>query len=94
MGDKIYTGVNAFQYFFAIIQFNELFRWIQIGLAILMTIVGLAYKIWKWLKEAKADGVITKEEIHELVEETKDDVANIVDNTTDLVNDIKEHKRE
>lgn len=92
MGDKIYTGINIFQYIATIFQADLLFKWIQIGLAIIMTLVGIAYKVWKWYKEANEDGVITKEELHQLHEETKDDVSNLVDNTVDLIEDINEHK--
>lgn len=92
MGDKIYTGINIFQYIATIFQADLLFKWIQIGLAIIMTLVGIAYKVWKWYKEANEDGVITKEELHQLHEETKNDVSNLVDNTVDLIEDINEHK--
>lgn len=94
MGDKIYTGINIFQYVATIFQADLLFKWIQIGLAIAMTLVGIAYKVWKWYKEAKKDGVITKEELHQLHEETKDDVSKFVDNTVELIEDINEHKKE
>lgn len=92
MGDKLYTAGNCLVYLGAIIQTENLFKWIQLGLGILLTVVGIAYKVWKWHKEAKADGKITTDEVKELVSETKDDVIKVITDTKELVEDIDKNK--
>lgn len=92
MGDKLYTAGNLLVYLGAIIQPENLFKWIQLGLGILLTVVGIAYKVWKWHKEAKADGKITTDEVKELVSETKDDVIKVITDTKELVEDIDKNK--
>ena len=87
--DVIYGAGNTLVYMGAIIQPEVLFRWIQLGLGILLTSVGIAYKIWCWYKKAKADGKITGEEIEELIEENKDEVGKVIDDVEELVDDIK-----
>ena len=92
MGDKLYTAGNCLVYLGAIIQPEDLFKWIQLGLGILLTVVGIAYKVWKWHKEAKSDGEITTDEVKELVSETKDDVIKVITDTKELVKDIDKNK--
>lgn len=84
---------NVFQYIAIGIQTEKIFAWIQLGLAILCSLVLLLYRIWKWYKEAKADGKITGDEIKQLVEENKDNVVEIVDKTVDLIDDIKDNSK-
>lgn len=93
MGDKLYTAGNFLVYLGAIIQPENLFKWIQLGLGILLTVVGIAYKVWKWHKEAKADGEITTDEVKELVSETKDDVIKVITDTKELVKDIDKNAK-
>lgn len=92
MEDKVLTGMNVCQYVLVGIQADTIFRWIQLGLAILCTLVGLAYRIWCWYRNAKKDGKITGDEIKQLIDENKDDVSKVVDDVTELVDDIKENK--
>lgn len=50
------------------LQQNEVFQTIQLVLTILATLFSLlftAIQLWNWFKKAKADGVITDEEIAE-----------------------------
>ena len=63
--ELILGGVNVTQYAAVSVQPNWILQWVQLGLAIACSIVLLAYRLWKWWKEAKADGKITKEEIKE-----------------------------
>ena len=56
---------NALQYALATIQDNPIWQGIQLGLSILTSVVLIAYRLWKWHKEATADGKITKDEIEE-----------------------------
>lgn len=91
--DTIYGAGNALVYLGAAIQPDSLFRWIQLGLGILLTLIGIAYKIWCWYRKAKADGKITGEEIKELIEENKDEVVKVVDDIEELVEDIKNNEK-
>lgn len=50
----------------AVGQTNEVLRAIQIVLSIVTFLVTLAYTIWKWYKNAKKDGKITKDEVDDL----------------------------
>lgn len=92
MDNKILGCVNAVQYAAVIAQVDDVFKWIQLGLAILCSIVLLGYRVWKWYKEAKKDGKITSDEIKQVVNENKDAVVDIIEKTTDLVDDIKNSK--
>lgn len=85
MESKILLGGNVFQYLITLVQTNQVFQYIELGLAIATSIVLLVYRIWKWYKEAKKDGKITGEEIKEGVDIIKDGVDNIIDT-------IDEHK--
>ena len=58
-------SVNLGQYAFVSFQTNWILQWVQLGLAIACSLVLLTYRLWKWWKEAKADGKIDKEEIKE-----------------------------
>lgn len=93
MGDKLYNIANSVIYVNAALSWGTIFGWIQLGLGILLTLVGIAYKVWKWYKEANADGKITGDEIKQVIEENKDDVAKVVDNIEELVEDIKENTK-
>lgn len=81
--DEIATaGGNVFTYILASIQSNQIMQTIELILAITTSVVILVYRIWKWWKEAKKDGKITKEEI-------KDGVDIIMGG----INDIKDKKK-
>ena len=76
--DEIVLGsVNVGQYAFVSIQDNWVLQWVQLGLAIACSIVLLAYRIWRWYKEAKKDGKVDKEEIKDLVNIIGDGVDEI-----------------
>lgn len=90
--DIIYGAGNALVYMGAVIQPEVLFRWIQLGLGIIMTLVGIAYRVWCWYKKAKADGKITGDEIKELIEDNKDEVSKVIDDVEEIVEEIKENK--
>ena len=66
MKQEVVLGTtNVCQYAFIAIQTDWVFQWIQLALAIACSLVLLAYRLWKWYKEAKADGKITGDEIKE-----------------------------
>ena len=77
MDEYVLSGVNACQYAAALVQFDEVLKWIQLGLALICSIVLLAYRIWKWHKDASKDGKIDKEEVDKLVETIKDGAEEI-----------------
>lgn len=56
---------NALQYVLAAMQQNETLQYIELGLSILTSVILIAFRIWRWVKDAKADGKITKEELEE-----------------------------
>ena len=93
MEDKIYAAGNLLVYLGAAIQPEALFKWIQLGLGILLTLLGIAYKVWCWYKKAKSDGNITTDEVKELINENKDDVVKVSEDIVDLVDDIKEKSK-
>ena len=74
------TG-NGFTYLLATLQTNESFQIVELCLSIAVSLVILLYKIWKWWKEAKADGKITKEEISEGIDIIVDGVEDLKDKT-------------
>lgn len=84
MNKVLIPVVNAFQYLIVFIQTNAIFQYIELGIAILTSIVMLAYRIYHWVKEAKADGKITADEIKEGVEIIKDGVDELVDEIEQL----------
>lgn len=77
MDEHVLSGLNFCQYAAAFVQFDEVFKWIQLILAIICSIVLLAYRIWKWHKDASKDGKIDKEEVDKLAETIKDGAEEI-----------------
>ena len=47
------------------LQVEELFKWVQLALGLLATIISIAFSLWQWWKRANKDGKITEEEINE-----------------------------
>ena len=68
MKDVALFGGNALTYVLSAIQQNEVFQIIEFVMAILTSIILIAYRLWVWYKKAKADGKITKDEIEEGLE--------------------------
>ena len=83
MDERVSAVVNVAQYAAIAIQPDEIFRYIQLGLAILCSLVLLAYRIWCWYKDAKKDGKVDTEEVKQLVDivkDTKEEIDNHVNN--------------
>lgn len=74
-------GGNVLLYGLTIAQSNETFQIVELVMSILVSVIILAYRLWKWWKEAKKDGKITKEEIEEGVDIIVDGVDEIKDKT-------------
>ena len=86
--ELVLGGVNICQYASVAIQDNPIFQWVQLILAIVASLVLIAYRIWKWWKEAKKDGKIDKQEVKDLID--------IIDNGVDEIKghlDDKEDKK-
>ena len=73
----ILIGGNGLTYVLTALQSNEVFQIVELSFSIVLTAILIFYRVWKWWKEAKADGKITKEEIDELgkiIEEGKEEI--------------------
>lgn len=70
--DVIATCANALQYAGVAVQTNETMQYIQLGLSILTSLIIIAFKLWRWYKEAKKDGKITADEITEALDIIKE----------------------
>lgn len=81
MKSWIAETLNGAQYVFAALQQNETLQYIELGLSILTSIILIAFRVWRWVKEAKADGKITKEEIEEGAKIIVDGAQEIADKT-------------
>ena len=80
-GEGIAIGGNALTYILTIVQSNPIFQYIELAFSIAVSVVLLAYRLWKWWKEAKKDGKITKEEIQDGIDTFMDGVEDIKDKT-------------
>ena len=85
MKNWIAETLNGVQYVFAVLQQNETLQYIELGLSILTSIILIAFRIWRWVKEAKADGKITKEEIEEGAKIIVDGAQEIADKTKESI---------
>lgn len=68
---------NGLQYLAVAVQPNETLQYIQLGLSIITSAVIITFKLWRWWKDATADGKITADEIKEgaqIVEEGAEEI--------------------
>lgn len=56
------------------LQTEKLLSYVNLILAILTTLITMAYTIWKWYKKASQDGKITEEELEELKDDIKENL--------------------
>ena len=56
-------------------QTKEVFEIIQIIASIIVSLLTVAYIVWKWWKKAKADGKIEAEEVVDLVDQIKNEIG-------------------
>ena len=61
------------------LQTDEVFKWIGFILTLLSALVGIAYRIWHWYKDAKEDGKITADEVKKLGEIVKSGTDEVID---------------
>ena len=70
-------GGNALQYVVALTQVEDVLRIVGIILSVIISTLIIVDKIIGWWKKAKADGVITKDEIKEgidIIKEGSEDI--------------------
>lgn len=48
--------------------------WIGFGFTIACGIASIAFTCWKWYHVAKEDGVITKDEVEDLIDQVQDEI--------------------
>ena len=70
---------NGIGYVLTILQTNETFQLIELIASIVLTLILIGYRVWKWYKEATKDGQITKEEIKDGIDIVTDGVNEIQD---------------
>ena len=65
--NPIPEGINALTYVLTAMQTNEVFQIIELVFSIITSVLLISFRLWKWYKEAKADGKITKDELQEAI---------------------------
>lgn len=48
--------------------------WIGLGFTIACGVISIAFTIWRWYKAAKKDGVISRDEVEDLVDQVGDEI--------------------
>lgn len=76
---KIDTAGLTASWVLTAVQTQEVFQIINLVLTCLSTLIVIFFTIWKWWKNAKADGTITSEEIQEGIDIVKDSTEKIQD---------------
>lgn len=71
------------------LQVDEMLRYVNLALAVLSAVVAIAFTIWKWWHEAKKDGKITANEVDNIL----DDVTDIIDETKESIGKIADDKK-
>lgn len=82
----IASGINVF---LTASQVDEYFRYIQLALTILTTLITISYSLYNWYKKAKSDGIISKDEIKDGINIIKDSIPNN-DNTNEKEDESNE----
>lgn len=70
--NAIMIGGNVFAYVLTALQTNEIFQLAELILSVVLTVLLIAFRLWKWFKEAKKDGEITSDEIQEAIDIIED----------------------
>ena len=66
--EVILFGGNGLGYVLSAIQSNETFQIIEFVLSAILTCVLIAFRLWKWWKEAKKDGKIDANEVQDAID--------------------------
>lgn len=75
--DFFQIGANGIQYLISIAQVEDVLRITGIVLSVIISVLIIIDKIVSWVKRAKADGVITEDEIHEGINIVKEGTQEI-----------------
>ena len=92
MNNNLDIATTTFSGLLTALQTDEVFKWIGFILTLLSALVGIAYRIWHWYKDAKKDGKITADEIKklgEIVKSSTDEVIDIVTTKEDNKDETK-----
>ena len=79
MHENLDIATTTFSGLLTALQTDEVFKWIGFILTLLSALVGIAYRIWHWYKDAKEDGKISADEIKKLGEIVKSDTDEVID---------------
>lgn len=82
MHENLDIATTTFSGLLTALQTDEVFKWIGFILTLLSALVGIAYRIWHWYKDAKEDGKITADEIKKLGEIVKSGTDEVIDIVT------------
>lgn len=85
--EVVSTAFNGLSYLSAFVQENEILQIIGFVLSILTSLILIAYRVWKWWKEASADGKINNEEKSTLFEILVDGAEELKDKTEERKKD-------
>lgn len=81
VSDALEIGGNGLMYILTASQTKEVFEIISLILSILISVIIIVSKIIKWYQDAKKDGKITKDEIHDGIDILIEGVEEIKDKT-------------
>ena len=79
MNNNLDIATTTFSGVLTALQTDEVFKWISFILTLLSALVGIAYRIWHWYKDAKEDGKITADEVKKLGEIVKSGTDEVID---------------
>lgn len=79
MNNNLDIATTTFSGLLTALQTDEVFKWIGFILTLLSALVGIAYRIWHWYKDAKEDGKITADEVKKLGEIVKSGTDEVID---------------
>ena len=92
MHENLDIATTTFSGLLTALQTDEVFKWIGFILTLLSALVGIAYRIYHWYKDAKKDGKITADEVKKLIDLGKislDELKDIIDQEGNKNNDHK-----
>jgi len=66
------SGATGLSWILTLVQSNQTFQLVSVISSIVLTIVNIAYVVFRWYKKAKEDDKITEQEVEELFDELFD----------------------
>lgn len=89
LNDQLGYGVAAVTATLTQVQVESIFRWISLGITILVGMTTLILNVVKSYKAAIQDKVITKEEGSQIIKQSREDIQMIVDELEKIKTYIK-----